>query len=58
MRGMLTPRHTGDAGEEVLTEAQIEFASIWQAQGWTSVLAREGWEVAVQEKLNTAGAHP
>ena len=55
---MLTPRHTGDAGEEVLTEAQIEFASIWQAQGWTSVLAREVWEVAVQEKLNTAGAHP
>jgi hypothetical protein len=42
----------------VLTEAQAEFASVWQAQGWTTVLAREGWEVAVQEKLNTAGAHP
>jgi hypothetical protein len=42
----------------VLTEAQTEFASVWQAQGWTTVLAREGWEVTVQEKLNTAGAHP
>jgi hypothetical protein len=42
----------------VLTEAQAEFASIWQAQGWTTVLAREAWEVAVQEKLNTEGAHP
>jgi DEAD/DEAH box helicase domain-containing protein len=42
----------------VLTEAQAEFAPIWQAQGWTTVLAREAWEVAVQEKLNTAGAHP
>jgi DEAD/DEAH box helicase domain-containing protein len=42
----------------VLTEAQAEFASIWQAQGWTTVLARQGWEVAVQDKLNTAGAHP
>jgi DEAD/DEAH box helicase domain-containing protein len=42
----------------LLTEAQAEFASIWQAQGWTTVLAREAWEVAVQDKLNTAGAHP
>jgi hypothetical protein len=64
--------HTNDRGEVdaeaeaawlaaqvvVLTEAQAEFASIWQAQGWTAVLAREGWEVAVQDKLNTAGAHP
>jgi DEAD/DEAH box helicase domain-containing protein len=41
----------------VLTEAQMECASIWQAQGWTTVLAREGWEIAVQEKLDTAGAH-
>jgi hypothetical protein len=41
----------------VLTETQVEFASIWQAQGWTTVLAREAWEVTVQEKLNTAGAH-
>jgi hypothetical protein len=42
----------------VLTEAQMESASIWQAQGWTMVLAQEGWEVAVQEKLDPAGAHP
>jgi hypothetical protein len=42
----------------VLTEAQAEFVPIWQAQGWSTVLAGEGWEVAVQEKLNTAGAHP
>ena len=35
----------------VLTEAQVEFASIWQAQGWTTVLAQEAWEVTVQEKL-------
>jgi hypothetical protein len=41
----------------VLTEAQMECASIWQARGWTTVLAREGWEVVVQEKLDTAGAH-
>jgi DEAD/DEAH box helicase domain-containing protein len=41
----------------VLTEAQMECASIWQVQGWTTVLAQEGWEVAVQEKLDTAGAH-
>jgi DEAD/DEAH box helicase domain-containing protein len=42
----------------LLTEAQAEFASIWQAQGWTTVLVREAWEVTVQDKLNTAGAHP
>ncbi|MGH8060192.1 MAG: hypothetical protein ACREOH_23630, partial [Candidatus Entotheonellia bacterium] len=42
----------------VLTEAQAEFASIWRAQGWTPVLAREAWEVAVQDMLKTAGAHP
>jgi hypothetical protein len=42
----------------VLTEAQMECSSIWQAQGWTTVLAQEGWEVVVQEKLDTAGAHP
>jgi len=42
----------------VLTEAQAEYASIWQAQGWTTVLAREAWEVTVHEKLTTAGAHP
>ena len=42
----------------VLTAAQAEFALIWQALGWTTVLAAEGWEVMVQEKLNTAGAHP
>ncbi len=41
----------------VLTEAQVESASIWQAQGWTTVLVQEGWEVAVQQKLDTAGAH-
>jgi DEAD/DEAH box helicase domain-containing protein len=41
----------------VLTEAQAEYASIWQAQGWTTVLAREAWEVTVHEKLTTAGAH-
>jgi hypothetical protein len=41
----------------VLTKVQVEFSSIWQAQGWTTVLAREAWEVTVQEKLNTAGAH-
>jgi DEAD/DEAH box helicase domain-containing protein len=41
----------------VLTETQAEYASIWQAQGWTTVLAREAWEVAVREKLTTAGAH-
>jgi DEAD/DEAH box helicase domain-containing protein len=40
----------------VLTEAQAEYASIWQAQGWTTVLAREAWEVTVREKLKTAGA--
>jgi DEAD/DEAH box helicase domain-containing protein len=59
--------HADDCGEAeaawlaaqvvVLTEAQVEFSSIWQAQGWTTVLAREAWEVTVQEKLNTAGAH-
>jgi hypothetical protein len=42
----------------VLTEAQMECSSIWQAQGWTTVLAQEGWEVAVQEKLDKAGARP
>ena len=42
----------------VLTEAQVEFAPIWQARGWTAVLARGAWEVAVHEKLDTAGAHP
>ena len=42
----------------VLTEAQAEYASIWQAQGWTTVLARGAWEVTVHEKLKTAGAHP
>jgi hypothetical protein len=42
----------------VLTEAQAEYASIWQEQGWTTVLARGAWEVAVQDKLKTAGAHP
>jgi len=42
----------------VLTEAQAEYASLWQAQGWTTVLARETWEVTVHEKLTTAGAHP
>jgi DEAD/DEAH box helicase domain-containing protein len=42
----------------VLTEAQAEYASIWQAQGWTTVLAREAWEVTVHEKLTMAGAHP
>jgi hypothetical protein len=41
----------------VLTEAQAEFVPIWQAQGWTTVPAREAWEVAVQDKLKTAGAH-
>ena len=40
----------------VLTEAQAEYAAIWQAQGWTTVLAREAWEVTVHEKLKTAGA--
>jgi hypothetical protein len=40
----------------VLTEAQAEYASIWQAQGWTTVLAQEAWEVTVHEKLKTAGA--
>ena len=42
----------------VLTEAQAEYASIWQAQGWTTVLAQGAWEVTVHEKLTTAGAHP
>ena len=42
----------------VLTEAQAEYASIWQAQGWTTVLARGAWEVTVHDKLTTAGAHP
>jgi DEAD/DEAH box helicase domain-containing protein len=42
----------------VLTAAQAEYAAIWQAQGWTTVLAREAWEVIVHEKLTTAGAHP
>ena len=42
----------------VLTETQAESASTWQAQGWTTVLARGTWEVAVYEKLTTAGAHP
>jgi hypothetical protein len=40
----------------VLTEAQAEHAAIWQAQGWTTVLAREAWEATVHEKLKTAGA--
>ena len=40
----------------VLTESQAEYESIWQAQGWTTVLAREAWEVTVHEKLKTAGA--
>jgi DEAD/DEAH box helicase domain-containing protein len=42
----------------VLTGAQMECASIWQVQGWTTVLAQEGWEVEVQAKINLAGAHP
>jgi hypothetical protein len=42
----------------VLTEVQAEYAPIWQAQGWTTVLARGAWEVTVHEKLTTAGAHP
>ena len=42
----------------VLTGGQAEYASIWHAQGWTPVLAREAWEVIVHEKLTTAGAHP
>jgi DEAD/DEAH box helicase domain-containing protein len=42
----------------VLTEAQAEYACIWQTQGWTTVLAQGAWEVAVQAKLKTAGAHP
>ena len=42
----------------VLTEAQAEYAAIWQAQGWTTVLAQGAWDIAVQEKLTTAGAHP
>ena len=41
----------------VLTEAQAEYASIWQAQGWSTVLAQGAWEVTVHEKLTTAGAH-
>jgi hypothetical protein len=41
----------------VLTEAQMECASIWQVQGWTTVPAQEDWEAAVQAKLDTAGAH-
>jgi hypothetical protein len=40
----------------VLTEAQAEYASIWQAQGWTPVLAQGAWEVTVHEKLKTTGA--
>jgi hypothetical protein len=42
----------------VLTEAQAEYESIWQAQGWTTVLAQGAWEVAVHEKLKMVGAHP
>jgi hypothetical protein len=42
----------------VLTEAQAEYAAIWQAQGWTTVLAQGAWEVAVHDKLTTAGARP
>ena len=42
----------------VLTEAQAEYAPIWQAQGWTTVLARGAWEVIVHAQLTTAGAHP
>ena len=42
----------------VLTEAQMESASIWKVQGWATVLAQKGWEVAVEEKLDPAGAHP
>jgi DEAD/DEAH box helicase domain-containing protein len=42
----------------VLTESQAEYASIWQAQGWTTVLARGAWEVAVQDTLKAAGAYP
>ena len=42
----------------VLTAAQAEYESIWQAQGWTTVLARGAWEVAVQDTLKAAGAYP
>ena len=41
----------------VLTEAQAEYASIWQAQGWTAVLAQGAWEATVQDVLQAAGAH-
>jgi hypothetical protein len=39
-----------------LTEAQAEYAAIWQVHGWTTVLAQGAWEVTVHEKLKTAGA--
>ena len=63
--------HTNDSGDVdaeaeaawcaaqvvVLTEAQAEYAPIWQAQGWTTVLAQEAWDVTVHEKLKTSEAH-
>lgn len=39
----------------VLTEAQAEYASVWQDQGWTTVLAQGEWEVTLQDTLKASG---